>query len=181
MSSAGRLYASDAVDVVGVFDEDFNQLFPDARAIRALVREGSKLMRHPVESGVTITDHRILNPNEVQLSVILRPENYTDTFQDIRAKYLEAKVLSVQTKTGSYSNMLIEDMPHDETSDMADTVAIGLKLTEVQFVTAQYAQLPEKQVKKKSNASTVKTGQKQASTPTPKQNSAAYDLIYGSK
>ena len=173
--------ASDAVDVVGVFDQDFQQLFQLARPMRALIREGSKLMEHPVESGGTITDHRVILPVSIELHMILAPEEYQDTFQQIKSAFKELKTLSVQTKADTYSDMLIEEIPHDESPDFFDTVAVALRLKQVILVDAQYAQLPAKEVKKKSNASTVKTGQKQPKTPTTKKTSAAYDLIYGNK
>lgn len=172
---------SEAVDVVGVFDSGFQQLFADARPIRALVREGSKLMEHPVESGATITDHRVFLPVLIELHMILTPDSYQDTFQQIKTAWKELNLLSVQTKSDTYSNMLIEELPHDEQPEMFDTVAVGLRLRQVILVEAQYAQLPAKEVKKKSNASTVKTGQKQATTTTTKKSSAAYDLIFGNK
>jgi len=50
----------------------------------------------------------------------------------------------------------------------------------VRFVTPQYAPLPASNVKKSSNASTVKGGQKQGQEASPKKSSAAYDLIFGS-
>lgn len=172
---------SAAQDVVGVFDEGFNQLFVTARPVRALVRQGSKLMEHPVESGATIADHRVRLPIEIDLQFILDPEEYQDTFQQIKNVFEAAKTLSVQTKADTYDNMVMLEMPHDESADMADTVAVAVKLRGVIFVAAQYAELPPAEVKTKSNSSTKKTGQKQAKTPTPKKSSAAFDLIYGSK
>jgi len=167
-------------DVVGVFDQDLNELFEDARAVRALVRPIKKVMKHPLEDGDTITDFRVFEPVTIELSVILRPETYQDTFQQIMDAYRSDSLLTVQTKVASYGNMTITEPPHDETPDMADTVAVALKLEGVRFVTPQYAPLPASNVKKSSNASTVKGGQKQGQEASPKKSSAAYDLIFGS-
>lgn len=167
-------------DVVGVFDSSFNQLFVDARPLRAMVTERAKAMEHPVESGVTITDHVVIQPTEITLSLILTPATFQDTYSAIVAVWKQFGLLSVQTKTGTYSNMLICDLPHDENPEMFDTVAIVLKLRQVILVDAQYAQLPARKVRKKSNSSTVKTGQKTGQPATGAQSSAAFSLIFGS-
>jgi hypothetical protein len=172
--------SSSAQDVVGVFDDNLNQLFADARSIRATVTERSKIMEHPVESGATISDHVVDHPTEIELSVVLTPATYPDTYQQIKTTWLAKTTVTVVTKTDTYDNQLIFEIPHDETPEMFNTVAVAIKLRQVIMVDAQYAQLPASSVKKSSNASTVKTGQKNPAPATPSQNSAAYDLIFGS-
>lgn len=167
-----------AQDVVGVFDSDGNQLFVDARSIRALVNEKSKPAVHPLEEGGTFGDNVVDEPTTIELSVILRPGSFRDTYQQIKAVRKARQLVTVQTKTDTYANMLLHDMPHDETPEMFNTVAIGIKLTEFNLVKAQYAQLTS--VKKPANKSTVKTGQKNPAPATAPQSSAAFDLIFGS-
>lgn len=167
-----------AQDVVGVFDSGGNQLFVDARSIRALVVERSKPAVHPLETGGTFGDNVVDLPVEVALEVILRPGTFRATYQQIKAVRAARNLVTVQTKTDTYSNMLLHDFPHDETPEMYDTVAVAIKLSEFILVAPQYRQLTA--VKKPANKSTVKTGQKNPAPATPKQSSAAYDLIFGS-
>lgn len=176
MSFAGQ----GAQDVVGVFDASFNQLFPDARAIRANVKPNAKIMQHPIETGVTITDNVVVEPTEIELSVILNAGTSQDTYQQIKTSWLAFGLLTVQTKMDTFSDMLIYAPPHDEVPEMFDTVAVAIKLRSVIIVDSQYAQLPVSSVAKKSNASTVKTGLKTPATASPAQSSSAYDLIFGS-
>lgn len=68
-----------AQDTVAVYTQDFSQVFRNARAIKAVVKEQAKVMEHPVESGAIITDHRIILPTEVELSLILTPATYRET------------------------------------------------------------------------------------------------------
>lgn len=166
-------------DLVGVYDDSFNQLFENARPLRCLISERSKIMEHPIETGATIADHVVRQPIEIQLSVIPLPEDFVDSYNAIKAAYLANTFVSVQTKTDTYTNMLIYEMPHDETPEIFDTVAIGIKLREAILVQAQFSQLPASEVKKKSRATTVKTGQKQPTEATPAQSSGAYDLFFG--
>jgi hypothetical protein len=105
------LIPTHAYDQVAIFDDDFIQLFPGARAIKAIVKEQSKVMEHPLEDGATITDHRVILPIEIELSFILKPEDYQDTYNQIKQYYLDATLLNVQTKSGVYQNQLIQAMP----------------------------------------------------------------------
>jgi hypothetical protein len=159
-------FPSAAVDVVGVYDEAFNQIFAAARPIKATVSETAKIMEHPVESGATIADHRVIQPTEIELGLILTPDTYWDTYQEIRSAWLATSLLSVQTRTGSYSDMLIYEIPHDEDPEMSDTIAVAVKLRQVILVDAQYEQLPAAKVANPSDSSTVKTGQKSGDAAT---------------
>lgn len=176
MSAPGQ---SAIVDVVGVFDANLNQLFADARPIKAMIKPDSKLMDNPGESGITITDHRIFLPVEIELSLILRAATFRDTYQQVKTAYVNLTPLSVQTKADTFTNMYIMAMPHDEDPDLFDTISLALKLREVNLVTAQYAQLPAGQVKKKSNSSTTKTGQKTPGQTNPGQQSILHQLFFG--
>lgn len=174
-----------ASDTVGVFDSDFNQVFPEGRPIKASVKESAKGMEHPIEDGSVITDHRIIEQTEIELTLMLVGEEYPDTYGRIKSLFLKTDLLIVQTKTGSYPNMMIVEMPHDETVDVFDGVPMALKLREVQLVTAQFQALPPAAVATKRNASTVKRGEQTGKTETApeaggrKKSSVLYDVFYG--
>ena len=52
------------------------QLFIHARPMKATIRETSKVMEHPVETGVTLADHHIINPIEIDIPVIISSQYY---------------------------------------------------------------------------------------------------------
>lgn len=163
-----------AVDVVAVLDADLNQLFPDARAIKATVREEAKAMEHPLETGATVVDHRILLPVEIELACVLSREGYAETFQRVKDTYLAGDLCTVQTRVGSYDSMLIIGMPHEETADMLDGVSLILQLRHVMFVSAQFRDLPRTRVAPRNpkNSSTTQRGeQRPAETPEPRKGS----------
>lgn len=166
-----------AVDVVGVFDSSFQQRFGDARPMKASVKEISKAMAHPIESGATITDHRIILPVEIELTMMLAGAAYRDTYGRIREMFQKGEILTMQTKAGSYSNMLIVEMPHDENPDAFGTLTLTLKLKEVLIVTARYEKLPPSKVKNKTHASTVQRGE-QFGQPTKKKSSTLHDIFF---
>ncbi len=122
-------------DSVGVFDQQtLKQVFAGARPMKADVRETARLMKRPAETGVTISDHKILNPNMIELSLIIPAEFYNSTYQQIRSAWINSTLLSVQTRSGVYRNMVIEEMPHLEDPELYDVITMGLRFTEIQYV-----------------------------------------------
>lgn len=153
-------------DVVGVFDANFNQVFPLARPVKAVVREISRLMDHPVETGFITTDHRIVLPTEISMTVLLQGAQYRSVYQQIKQLFIAAPLLSVQTKTSTYKNMIIQDLPHEETPSVFDTVEMEIRFRQAQIVASQSQALPPQAVKNTVQQSTIKTGQQQAGTNT---------------
>lgn len=151
-------------DVVAVLNSDFQQVFEKARAIKATILRASKAMEHPLETGATITDHRIVLPVNVELSMILASEDYRAVYQQVRDLFMRGDLLTVQTRVDSFASMLIEKMPHDETPDMLDGVALALSLKEAQFVQPQFSALKVAQPK---DSNTVKKGQQQPTESPP--------------
>lgn len=174
------LLPSYAVDYVAVFDQNYNQLFRNARAIKAVVKEQSKVMEHPVESGAIITDHRIILPVEIDLSLILASSDYQDVYTSIKQYYLNATLLIVQTRSGIYQNQLISSLPHEEDPTMFDALTVALSLKEVIMVTAQYSVTP----KFPSNSATTNRGTQQSASATSGQTTTAqngFKYVFGSR
>lgn len=154
-----------AVDVVAITGAGFIPLFPAARPLQANVIELAELMEHPLETGAKITDHIIFRPIEIELPLLCVGEiAYRSTYAALRATYLAGTLLTIQTRTGSYPNMVISDLPHEETPDMFDGVAIRLQLREARFVQPK-TELASSQVKNPTQASTINKGTQQTSTP----------------
>lgn len=124
-------------DVVAVYDQNFKQIFRGARPVKVTVKEEAKLMEHPVETGATITDHRIILPIEIEFSMLLQAQDYIDVYREIRQYYLNATLLKVQTKSSVYENQLIASMPHEEDPSQFNTLVLALKFKQVQFTTPQ--------------------------------------------
>lgn len=176
-NALNTLIPSFTVDPVAVFDNDFNRLFSDAQAIKAVVKEQSKLMEHPVESGIIITDHRIVLPVEIDLSLVLSARDYQTTYKQIRQYYLNATLLVIQTRSGVYENQIIQAMPHEEDPEQFNVLMMALSLKQVQFVTAEYGVVP----KRANNSTTTKRGTQPTTVPTTAQTTIAADAFNGVK
>ena len=148
-------------DVVAVLASDFSQVFPNARALKVSISRGSKAMEHPLETGAVVTDHRIILPVTAELSMVLASSDYKGVYQQISTLFRKGDLLTVQTRVESFGSMLIEKMPHEESADIADGVAVALSLKEAIFVTPQFSTLPPKKVTRPKDSDTVKKGQVQ--------------------
>ena len=127
-------YATYSQDVVAVLDKDFQQVFDDARPMKLTVDESAKVMEHPIETGATVVDHRIIEPVNIEISMILSSEEYADVYQQVKQIWKNADLLNVQTRTDNYPSMMIAKIPHEESPDMIDGVTLAIALREVKFV-----------------------------------------------
>jgi hypothetical protein len=124
--------AGSNVDIVGIYN-DTSQVYVQARPLKASVRETSKVMEHPVETGVVLSDHHIINPVEIDLPLVVPALYYGSVYQQIKADFLAATKLSVKTPVNVYGSMIIADMPHEESPEHFSVIIIGLRLKQVLF------------------------------------------------
>lgn len=161
MSLLDYFIPTTAADIVAVYDDQYNQVFADARPMKASIKETSKPMEHPVETGVIITDHKVLQPVEIELPLICGGDNYRDVYQQIRDLYRNSALLVVQTKTDSYANMIITDMPHEEDPALYDAIPIALKLKEVLIIKSTPSYAP----REAEHSDTVQRGEQKPTSP----------------
>lgn len=155
---------SKAVDVVAITGAGFLPLFSAARPLTAAVYELADLMEHPLETGAVIADHIVFRPVEIEIPMICVGEfAYRSTYAALRATFNSGTLLTVRTRTGSYPNMVMSDLPHEETPNEFDAITIRLRLREARFVTPKTG-LSKSQVKDPKQASTTNRGAQQTST-----------------
>lgn len=139
---AGNNILPQQQDVVGVFAADFSQVFPDARPTKLTLRRIARPMEHPVETGVTITDHRIIMPMVATLQVIVPNAAYKNTYREIVQLFSNSELLSIMTKVGYWPNFFITEMPHEESPEIFDAVTISLSLKEVLYANSSPVVVP---------------------------------------
>lgn len=140
----------------------FGQMFANARPLKAHIRETSRVMDHPVETGVVISDHHIINPVEIDIPMLVTAEFYAATYSQIRQAFISATPLSVKTRVGVYADMIIQDMPHEEDAEMYDVITIGLHLKQVIYVVPGGGTLINFQPADPLNSNTIISGLQQA-------------------
>lgn len=167
-------------DVVAILDaESLQDLFAGANPMRVTVRETSKLTSWPVEDGTQRTDHRVIDPIEIDLPLLLTGDN-RDLFERLRQAFVEGRELVVQTQMRSYPSMMIMDMPHDEIPEQGDSTPVAIKMREIRVIKPEFGTLPASQVSNQAQSSTVQRGGQQtqvADAPTQRKASALYRLV----
>jgi|SRR5579863_4119668 len=163
MSLTDYFLPSSEKDAVAVYDQNFNQVFPTARITKPVIKPSAKGMEHPIEDGVIITDHVIINPIELELPVIVQAPDLQDTYKTIFNYFTNSTLLTIQTKASTYSNMYILEMPHEEDPDLFDSIAVVIKFKQALIVTSEVSQAVVP--KNPQNSSTVKRGTVQPTTP----------------
>lgn len=164
---------------VAILDsETFEALFAGANPMRVTVRETSKLTTWTVEDGTQRTDHRVVDAVEIDIPFMLTDDT-RQLFEQMRQAYLDGALLIVQTKARSYPDMMIYEIPHEETPDMGDSLPVAVKLREIRVVTPEFGKLPPRKVVNPAQADTVSKGQQQTTetdAPTNRRASILYEL-----
>lgn len=158
-----------SADVVGIFDSNFKQLFELARPVRAMVDEDATLFTHPLETGYTISDHRIILPIIINMIVKLPQDKFANIYNSIKAGFLAGSTYTIRTRTGNYPNMILGSMPHEEKPEDWQSIPLFLMFKELQTAGANYSPLAPRRA---SDNNTVNKGQ-QVGKP-----SVAYRLFH---
>lgn len=189
-SVMGLINSSLAQDVVYVGDENGNQLFTLARIMRAGVNLDSEIFEHPLETGNKIADFKIDKPVVIQLALLIPTESYQNVYAQIRQAKTEGTELIIQTRADTYTNMIIQAMPHEESVEIGDCLSMSCTFREVQWYTANIETLPAKEVSvstksaaaggtAKPDADTVKQGQKRATDASPGTQQKSESILHG--
>lgn len=163
-------------EVVGVFTQQGAQVFEKAKIIKLFLRATAIFPQHPLESGSSASDHVIFKPREVELPMLITSrgllplgDNIKEIYSEIYQLFTSKTLLTVQTKTTSLNNMLISEMPHEESAETLDAVLMSLKLEEFNFVTAVETTAQSQTPKDAKNQATIDRGNQQPIPATPTQ------------
>jgi hypothetical protein len=170
-------------DVVAVYDNAFQQVFLASRPIKASIKRDVKDMTHPLETGAQVTDHRVINPVEIELSMILPGAEAKQVYQQIVQEFLKSTILIVQTRADVFKDQFIIAMPHEESADAIDAFMLSFKTKQVLFSTtaSNSASSSSKTPRNPENTNTRSKGEISGETAKPaetKKASEAYRLLY---
>lgn len=157
-------------DLVAVLDtKSLVPLFTAAQPMRVTVREDGKLTQFPVEDGTTRSDHFVRNPIQVTIDFLLTDET-RNAFAELRQAFQSRALVAVQTKVALYFSLAITAIPHDETPETGESIAVPITLQEWITIEPEYGTLPPSKVARPAQSSTVARGQQQTTaTPSAQQ------------
>ncbi len=195
-SGLGALIPTSAVDVVAIFSaeelegppeettfldtvtefftgEQEGQLVPGARPMKAVINESAEFFKHPLENSKKITDHRIILPVDIEISMIITGEEYPDVYKEIKQLFLDGTELVIQTRTDSYTGQVIQSMPHEETPEVYDGILLSFGTSEIQTAPVEVEFSPSDETQE----STVDRGEQLPTEASAGKSSAAADLF----
>lgn len=155
---------TDVKNIAVYNQKDNTEVFTTAQFIDGSAQVDLKMMEHPLESGATITDHTVNEPNKVITKLIIADDD-TEALNEILELYQNRTPLIVKIKNELFNNLLISSKPVRADVEYYDKSVYELSYKEVIEAQTVYVKMSVPQVAQKKNASTVKTGQKQPQKP----------------
>ena len=151
---------------IAIYDQEKNrEIFQRVQYLDGQITDDKKLMEHPKENGALIVDHVVHDPNQGTVSLLIADDD-TDSLNEILDYYSKEKPVTIKIKNEIYGNLVMSSKPIKADVQYFDKTKYDLSFKEVINAQTVYVKMSVPQVKNKSNASTVKTGQKQG---TPKK------------
>lgn len=100
----------------------------------------TRLAKHPVETGEVIMDNKVVDPIEIEVSILLvvSDDNFPSqrAFLNAARNSRSADTYTVCTKYDSYFDMIIESIDDDESNDKFDATVMNVKFVQLLPVTA---------------------------------------------
>lgn len=168
---------ADITPVIILDNDTLQDLWVGSDIMHVSVTETSKATRYAVEDGTSRNDHVIQNPTEISISMVLAGE-VARLFQLLKQTYLERKLVTVQTKTDVYTNMLVEEIPHEQDAGMTDGVTVDVRLVEWREVKPEYGELTAAKVAQPRQSDTVKRGSQATSEAPPEKRKSVLRSIF---
>lgn len=153
-------FGNDQPDVFVVDNESGDEIFAGATPLGTSTNPTSTVMSHPAETGFSFADHRILEPLELSLRLLLPKAQYRDVYSEMRTYFDNGLLVKVHTRTRVCRNMAIVSMPDELDAETFDAITVELALREMIFVTPSQGTMTEENTRAKVNANTVQQGQK---------------------
>lgn len=175
MTFLSTLVPTAASDVVGIFNQEGDQVLVEARPVGITVSRDSLKFTHPMENGTSRADGKIILPTVIGYSVILQAGDYEAAYSEIDRYFKSSEELVVQTKARSFGRMIVVSMPSKEDSTLFDAIGVDIALEETQIATTLTVSNDEA-------FSTVNRGQVQpqeASADQSEQGSLLFQLFGG--
>jgi hypothetical protein len=106
---------------VGESDTIFSGIpFYNASTLSVQIDQTSKLCDQPIENGAVITEHKVIQPKRVTCSIAMPNFLAGAVINELQKYFYESKKIIIQTVAGTYTNMIVENMPTKMDSSNVD-------------------------------------------------------------
>ena len=147
---------------ISIYNPENNQaVFQNVLYIEGSASDDLKMMEHPKEDGTLIVDHIVNDPKTATVKLQINDDD-SASLNEILDIYRSRTPLTVKIKNEVFTNLCISSKPVKAESSHYNTSIYDLSFKEVMVAKTTYVKMSVPQVKNPKNASTIKTGQKQA-------------------
>lgn len=147
---------------IALYNQDENvEVFNGVQYFDGSIDDELKVMEHPLENGTSIADHIINDAKKGSVRFIISDDD-SSSLNEILDYYRNRIPLILRLKNEFFSNLIIKSKPIKASVQYFNKTVYELALQEVIRAQTQYVKMSVPQVKNAKNASTIKTGQKQA-------------------
>ena len=158
-------------------NETLQPLWTGSDIMDVQVQETSTVTKYKVEDGTNRNDHIVHNPTEIMMRFTLAGE-VSQLFNAIKQTYTERALVTVQTRTDVYADMIVTEIPQEQAGAAMDAVMLDVRLSEWLEVVPEYGELTQARVANPEQSSTVKRGSQATSeTPPAKQQSVLRSIF----
>ena len=106
--------------------------------MNASAEQAGKLCDFPIESGATISNHKVREPRRVSCTLVMPGMLAGQVVDQMNLYYHHSKKIAIQMPTGIYTNMILEAMPVSMTPDDVSRPKYELKFREVLIIEPNY-------------------------------------------
>lgn len=147
------------------------EVLQNLQIMRITVENQKKIFEHPIENGLTIADHEVLEPQGLSLEAYIAIDD-ASTLNELTQLYMNGTKLKIRADNRVLNNMVISAQPSEITGAIFDKTKYQINFKQALEVTPQYIAMPK--AKKPANKSRVDTGASQAKKTNK---SWLYDLL----
>lgn len=149
-----------AEPVTALFDSDGNQLFETVVILEMSTSPTNTFAEHTLEDGTVVSDNKIKNQTRVNVTAILSPDDFKESYAKIKAADNNNTKFTIQNRVDTFDSMYIEAYPYNESARMANTIAISISFIEQKFADVKTGGLPTRKVNNAADADPVDSGTK---------------------
>lgn len=165
-------------NIISMNYDDGTPFIPDAVIMSVSIDPSIQYPEHTMEDGTSKIDHKIVNPTELVVRVLLPDGSlYRSYYQIIKQAMLNSQPITVNSRTDIHANMLINGLPSNESGTAISNGFVDIPLKQALEVSPDVGVLTSSNVSNSSDSDTVNGGQKTANEST--ETSVALKLAQG--
>ena len=153
------------------------EVLTNLEIVRCAVEDQAKIFEHPLETGTTIVDHMILEPQQATIQAYI-PVDDEETLRELEQLYLAGTKMTMRAENKVIENVIIKSKPREITNTVLDKTLYSITFRQAEEVEPMYVAMPPRKVANKATSSKVNSGIKQAE---PKKKTWLLSLFTGGR